>query len=47
MAALKFGYDYLRRPTIKKGFEITRSDFKRPLLVKTLEAMEETVKSLE
>ena len=28
MAALKFRYDYLRRPTIKKGFAITCSDFK-------------------
>src|SRR6266853_470355 len=44
MAAIKIGNDYLQRPTIKKGFEITRSDFKRPLLVKTLEAMEETVR---
>ena len=44
MGALKFGHEYLHRPTIKKGFELTRLDFKRPLLVKTLEAMEETVR---
>ena len=28
MGALKIGHEYLRRPTIKKGFEHTRSDFK-------------------
>ena len=28
MGALKFGYEYLHRPTIKKKFELTRSDFK-------------------
>ena len=28
MGALKFGHEYLRRPTIKKGFELTRSDFR-------------------
>ena len=28
MGAFKFGHEYLRRPTIKKGFEHTRSDFK-------------------
>ena len=42
--ALKFGHEYLRRATIKKGFELTHSDFKRPPLVKTLEAMEKTVR---
>lgn len=44
MGALKFGHEYLRQPTIKKRFELTRLDFKRPLLVKTLEAMEETIR---
>ena len=44
MGAFKFRHEYLRWPTIKKGFELTRLDFKRPLLVKTLEAMEETVR---
>ena len=44
MGALKFGHEYLRRPTIKKGFKLTHSDFKRPPLVKTLEAMEKTVR---
>jgi hypothetical protein len=28
MGALKFRHEYPRRPTIKKGFELTRSDFK-------------------
>ena len=28
MGALKFGHKYLRRPTIKKGFELTHLDFK-------------------
>ena len=44
MGALKFGHEYLHRPTIKKGFELTCLDFKRPLLVKMLEAMEETIR---
>ena len=44
MKAIKYGYDYLRRPTLKLGFELTRSHFKRPLLVEALEAMEKTIK---
>ena len=44
MGALKFRHEYLWQPTIKKGFKLTCSDFKRPHLVKTLEAMEETIR---
>jgi len=44
MNAIKHGYDYLKRLTLKLGFELTRSHFKRPLLVEALEAMEKTIK---
>src|ERR1700679_1599719 len=41
--ALEYGYEYLRRPTLNRSFELTRSNFKRPLLVEALDAMERTV----
>jgi len=41
--AIKLGHDYLRRPTLKQSFELTRSNYRRPLFVEALEAMEETV----
>ena len=43
MMALKIGYNYLKRPNLKLGNELTHSNFKWPLLVEALEAMEETV----
>jgi hypothetical protein len=42
--ALKLGYKYLHRPGISQGSELTRSDFKRPLLIEALGEMEETVR---
>ena len=41
--ALEYGYKYLRRPTLNRSFELTRSNFKRPLLVEALDVMERTV----
>jgi len=46
MKAVKYGYDYLRRPTLKLGFELTHSHFKRPLLIEALEVMEKTIKEI-
>ena len=43
LMALKISYNYLKRPNLKLGNELTRSNFKQPLLVEALEAMEETV----
>ena len=43
MMALRFGYNYLKRPNLKLGNKLTRSNFKRPLLVEALEAMEEAI----
>ena len=43
MMALKIGYNYLKRPNLKLGNELTHSNFKWLLLVEALEAMEETV----
>jgi hypothetical protein len=42
--ALKFGLNYIRQSTVKKEFELTRSNFKQPFLVEILEALEETVR---
>jgi hypothetical protein len=43
MMALKIGYNYLRQPNLKLGNKLTCSNFKQPLLVEALEAMEEIV----
>src|ERR1700683_2486558 len=40
---LEYRYEYLRRPTLNRSFELTRSNFKRPLLVEVFDAMERTV----
>ena len=40
---LKIGHNYLKRPDLKLGNELTRSNFKRPLLVEALEAMEDAI----
>ena len=42
--ALKFSLNYVRRSTVKKEFELTRSNLKQPFLVEILEALEETVR---
>jgi hypothetical protein len=43
MMALKISYNYLKWCDLKLGNELTRSNFRRLLLVEALEAMEETV----
>ena len=43
MMALKISHNYLKRPDLKPGNELTRSNFKRPLLVEALEAMEDVI----
>ena len=47
MMALKISYNYLKQPNLKLGNELTCSNFKWPLLVEALEAMEETVGKLK
>lgn len=44
MKAIKYGYDYLKRLTLKLSFKLTCSHLKQPLLVEALEAMEKTIK---
>ena len=41
--ALKISHNYLKRPDLKLGNELTLSNFTRPLLVEALEAMEDTL----
>ena len=43
MEALKYGYTYLRQPTLKQSCKLTCSNFKWPFLVEALEAMEKTI----
>ena len=43
MMALKISYNDLKRPNLKLGNELTRSNFKQPLLVEALEAMEDAI----
>ena len=41
--AIELGYGYLRQPTLKQSFELTCSNFRRPVLVTAYEAMERTI----
>ena len=43
MMDLKISYNYLKQPDLKLGNELTRSNFRQPLLIEALETMEETV----
>ena len=43
MMALKISYNYLKQPNLKLENQLPHSNFKQPLLVEALEAMEETV----
>ena len=44
--AIKLVHDYLCRPILQQSFELTCSNYRQPLFVEALKAMEETVQEL-
>ena len=43
MMTLKISHNYLKKTDLKLGNELTHSNFKRPLLIEALEAMEDAI----